>query len=299
MLFNSNDYYLNAYDKSNGQLQWKHYMGWKSNVPPFFVDSTVWMQTGENEAIQLNLRTGSQKGKLPVSTVETKPAVKNNILYATGIYNGGCLFAYDLKADTVLWYRFLAHGCSITPYYLQDRIIANAEGNNWLEIGYDGALIAKGCDSIEVGYPSELPCVKQFIALSHDGKEIREDFLQRFFSADAEGLSFYNTAHHTFIAGNSRLLVLGDNLKGKKAIEISSLSDSLELEDDESVSILQADESNVWMLIAGRLILYDYQNKKLVKAADLSPWEPHQVVPDGERLWLISRKDGLLYGLTW
>jgi outer membrane protein assembly factor BamB len=298
LLFNANDYRLYAYDRNSTRLKWEYTLGRKSDVPPFFADSLIWARARDNEMMQLDRTTGQEKGSLALYTVETQPVIKNGIAYGTGIYDsGGCLFAYDMKAGTVLWQRFLAHGCSVTPYYLPGRIMANAEGNNWLEVGYDGKLIQAGCDNLEVGYPSELPCARKFVTLTHDQKEIPEEFLQKVFST--EYLSFYTTTQYTFIAGEGKLLILGDKLKKRTIIQFSALSGSPEIYDDAPATILQADDKTVWVLTAGRLIGYDYKNKKPVKTTDLSRWQPHQVLIDGEKLWLISEKDGLLYGLTW
>lgn len=295
LLFNGNDYQLYAYDRSSGRLQWQHSLGWKSNRAPFFVDSVIWAQKGDNKMIQLDRLTGQQKGSLALHTVETPPLVKNNIAYATGIYDGGCLFAYDLKADTVLWHRFLAHGCSVAPYYLSDRIMANVEGNNWLEIGYDGRLSQPGCDTVEVGYPSELPCTKKFALLTHDQREISEDYILEELSTNPYECSFYTTSHHTFVAGSEKMLVFGDKRKEKTTIHrFEFYNDAYE----EVIKIVRADETTVWVLAGDQLVAYNYKNKKIIKTIDLGQWHPHCVLMDGEKLWLISRKDGLLYGMT-
>lgn len=298
LLFNANDYTLYAYDKNSGKLQWNQYLSWKSNQAPFFVANSIWAQKGENKTISLDPLTGTQKELPGLYTVETQPLVKGNMVYTTGIYEGGCMLAYDLQADSVSWCRFLAHGCSVAPYYLADRIVANAEGSSWLEIGYDGKLIHPGCDSAAFRFPAELPCIKRFAFLSHDKKEISEGFIENEFGVYPETLGFYTTSKHTLLAGNDRLLVLGDRLKQKADVQLSSLADSLALLSDEPVKILYADETDAWLFVLDQLIIYDYQQKKLARIIDLSSWHPHQVLRDGERLWLISRTDGLLYGLT-
>lgn len=297
LLFNANDYRVYAYNIKSGKPLWNQYISWKSNQAPFFVNNSIWAQKGDNKMIRLDPLTGAEKELPGLFTVETQPLVKGTIAYTTGIYEGGCMLAYDLQADSVSWCRFLAHGCSVAPYYLADRIVANAEGSSWLEIGYDGRLIHQECDSMEFRFPSELPCIKRFAFLSHDKKEISESFIENEFDIYPEEVGFYTTPHHTLLAGNDRLLVLGDRLKQKADIQLSSLSDSLDLS-GERVKIVYADDKEAWLFVPDQLIRYDYQQQKLARIIDLSPWQPHQVLRDGERLWVISRNDGLLYGLT-
>ena len=300
LLFNANDYQLYAYDKYSGQLRWQQYLGWKSNQAPFFVGQAIWAQKGENKMIQLDPRTGAYKELAALYSIETQPLVKDGIAYATGIYEGGCLLAYDLQADTVRWHRFLAHGCSVAPYYRTDGIIANAEGDHWLEIGYDGRLKQRGCDTVEVSYPSELPCTRRFAFLSHDGKAIAEDWVEKEFSLSSSDVSFYATGRFSFLAANDRLLVLGDRLKKKADIQLTGLPDSLDQAFyEEPVKILKVDDRAAWLLVSDWLLVYDYLDKKPVRVADLRSWQPHRVLVDGEKLWLISRSDGLLYGLSW
>ena len=84
--------------------------------PPFFSGNYIWATNGDKKVIMLEPATGTLLKTLPVSTIETQPFLKNDILYFTGLYDGGCLIAYDMKTDSVLWKRFLAHGYSKTPY---------------------------------------------------------------------------------------------------------------------------------------------------------------------------------------
>ena len=61
---------------------------------------------------------------------------------------------------------------------------------------------------------------------------------------------------------------------------------------------LNADDEKITMLYSHHFIIYHHRDKKLLKLIDLAQWEPHQAILDEGKLWLISKKDGLLYGLT-
>ncbi|RYZ51081.1 MAG: hypothetical protein EOO14_18465 [Chitinophagaceae bacterium] len=151
LLFNAKDYKLYAYEKATGRQLWVYNLGWQSNVAPFFAGTSVWANTANGASVQLDLK-GKEVKSFPFS-IETQPVLKSNTLYTTGIYDGGCLIAYNLAADSIAWKRFLAHGCSRQPYYFGDKIIANAEGNHWLEMTYDGRLKNSACETEEHSYP--------------------------------------------------------------------------------------------------------------------------------------------------
>lgn len=297
VLFNAPDYRLYAYDKKSGEEKWSYDLQRKSNISPFFIRNHIWATSGDKEIIKLDT-TGKRVKAFAFPTMETQPVVKGNILYGTGISEiGGCLFAYDLDADSILWKRFLAHGCSKTPYYLADKIVANAEGDNWIEIAYNGKLKDPACDIGEEIFPSQLPCAKKFKALTHDGKPINEKLAEKLFLNEYSEPAIFTTLEHTFILNDGHLTILGDKLKHKAPMLLASLSDTIEENMEGLVKILKAGKETVSILYSNQLIVYNHRNKKLVKTIDLSAWEPHQALPDGDRLWLISKKDGLLYGL--
>jgi outer membrane protein assembly factor BamB len=300
VLFNAPDYQLYAYNKNSGEQIWGYKLGRKSDFPPFFSGNYIWATNGDRQVIKLDPATGTLLDTLPASTIETQPFLKNDILHFTGLYDGGCLIAYDMKADSVLWKRFLAHGYSKTPYYLADKIVANAEGDNWIELNYDGTLKEAGCDkdAIEGDFPSQLPCAKQFIALTHDGKEIKGKLAEEL-SLDIYSVpAIATTAKHSFLLNDGLLFILGNKLKKKSSLLLTSLSDDLEENSNAPAKILSADDEKITMLYSHHFIIYHHRDKKLLKLIDLAQWEPHQVMLNEDKLWLISRKDGLLYGIT-
>ncbi len=296
LLFNAKDYKLYAYEKATGRQLWVYNLGWQSNVSPFFAGTSIWANTKDGASVQLDLK-GREVKTLPFS-IETQPVLKSNILYTTGIYDGGCLIAYNLAADSVVWKRFLAHGCSRQPYYFGDKIFANAEGNHWLEITYDGRLKNSACETEEHTYPSELSCAESFAALTHDGKKINGRLAEDLATDNINGPEMLTIKSNSFVLTEGRLTVLGNKLRKQQSITLTDLSDSIEEDSDAFAKILKADDANVWVLYSNKLLVIQYKKQKLLQTIDLQKWMPHQAVLDGNRLWLISKNDGLLYGLT-
>jgi len=295
ILFNAPDYQLYAYDKKSGRLDWTFDLQRKSDIPPFFVADYIWVNSKEG-TLQLNKATGKINRKLDFERVDTRPIVKNSIVYATGIYDAGVLFAYDMTSDSVLWHRFLAHGCSVEPYYLNEKIIANGEGDQWLDVSYNGS-IAKGCEIEEGSFPEQMPCIKRFLALTHDQKEIKGKLAKKIEGNEYNQPVFYHTTNHTLAFNDGNLFVIGKSLKLKSQISLQTFSDSLQNVGDGQ--ILKADNELVWLMYNEHLVVFNYIKKKMVNIIDLRKWAPHNPVIDENNLWLISRNDGLLYGLSF
>lgn len=300
VLFNAPDYQLYAYDKKSGRQKWSYQLERKSDVAPAFGGNFIWVTNGAKNVIMLDQVTGKLVNTLPVSSIQTPAFFKNDILYFTGLYDGGSLIAYDINADSVVWKRFLAHGVSIMPYYLSDKIVANAEGDKWIELNYNGTMKQAGCDkdAQEGDFPSQLPCALSFVGLSHDGKEIKGKLAEEL-GLNADNIpTIISTTKHSFVLNEGQLVILGNKLKKKAVLPLASLSDSLEEDNDFPAKILHANDETVAILYDNHLVIYDHNDKKLLKLVDLSQWEPHQAIFDESKLWLISRKDGLLYGLN-
>jgi hypothetical protein len=294
LLFNAADYQLYAYDKRSGLLKWTYDLERKSDVQPFIIGNCIWAN-GKNGVVQLDT-AGNLVKTLPFATIETTPFFKDGIIYGTGIYDGGSLYAYDTKKDTVLWKRFLAHGCSVRPYYLKNKIVANAEGDSWLELDYSGKLTDSLCETGEEAFPSELSCAKKFTALSHDENKIYGYFGD--INRSTFGLpELFYSEKNTFILSDGALNIFGDKEVLQSSVQLSGLSDTLEMGDWGDGKILKATNETISLLCNDYLFVYNYQREKLISTTDLRKWRPHCVISDENKLWLISKKDGLLYGL--
>lgn len=300
VIFNANDYHLYAYDKKNGALKWSVETNYKSTIPVFVQDSIIYAGISTNEmhrAAQIELKTGRFIKALPFGPLATKPYIKDGVLYCTAIYNYGCILAFNLKKDTVTWSRFIAHGLSRQPYYFEDHIMANAEANNWVALGYDGVLQDTSCTVKAALFVEDIPCVKTFTALTHDGFEIKGKLSDQVFGTDFYDLpEMLTSANYTFVLHDDKISIISKKLKLKQQVEISSLVE--DLADNFNTKLLKADDENIWLLYGNHLLQYNHKTKKLASVTDLTAWQPASVLPDEANIWLISAKDGLLYGLS-
>ena len=90
------------------------------------------------------------------------------------------------------------------------------------------------------------------------------------------------------------MVILGNNKKLIKTIEISEIAI---LADSNSYSkIIEINGDILWLLAEGILTGYNYKKDIILKTYDLTKWQPHQLEIDGNTVWLISKKDGQLYG---
>lgn len=305
ILFNANDYHLYAYNKHNGSLKWSFKTNYKTVIPVFVADNIIYTATSKNEeqkAIQINLADGKLIRELPFGPLQTKPLIKNGMLYSTATYNYGCIIAYDLQKDTVAWSRFIAHGLSRQPYYFDNKILANAEASNWVELRYDGVLLDTTCAVKASIFVEDIPCVKNFTALTHDGFEIKGKLAANIFENNSfennfnEQPEMITTTKFTYVLSDGKLSIIAAKLKLKQQVDISSLA--IDLIETGQTKLLKADEENIWLLYANHLLQYNHKTKKLVRLTDLTAWQPNSVLLDDENIWLISGKDGLLYRLS-
>ncbi len=300
LIFNANDHHLYAYNKKDGSLKWSVETNYKSAIPVFVQDNIIYAGISKNEihqAAQFDPANGNLIKALPFGPLATKPLMKNGILYGTAIYNFGCILAYDLKKDTVAWSRFIAHGFSRQPYYFENKIMANAEANNWVSLTYDGVLLDTTCAVKAALFVEDIPCIKIFTALTHDDLEIKGKLSDEIFGTNFFDLpEIITTDNFTLILNGDKLSILSKKLKIKQQVEVSTLAEE-QLADNYNTKLLKADDKNIWILYSNHVLQYNHKTKKLVRSTNLTAWQPNSVLPDGENIWLISGKDGLLYGL--
>lgn len=300
LLFTANDYQLYAYNKKSQVLQWSFDANYKSSLPVFVQDSIVYagiFTNDKEQAVQLELASGKFTRLLPFGPLATKPFLRNNTLYGTAIYNYGCMLAYDLEKDTVTWSRFIAHGFSNRPYYLANKIMVSAEANNWVAMGYDGVLLDTNCAEKPDFFVEGIPCVNKFMALAHDGLKIKGKLAKDVFGEGSfESAGIITTDHLTIILSADKLSILSGKLKKKQQVIIASLAAGLA--DIENGKLIKATNEDAWLLYGDQLLQYNYKSNSLTRITDLSFWKPQQVLLDEENIWLVSLKDGLLYGLS-
>jgi hypothetical protein len=300
--FNANDYYVYAYDKKTAALNWSHYLANKRNTPPIPYQTSVLVSKHLSEysdkCVQLNSKTGDTIQTLIIESINTKPVFKENIMYCSGIDAGigGAVIAYDLVKNNVIWERFIAHGVDKQPYYLKDKIVANAEDDNWFELDYNGKLLDTTCEYKANLFVEDIKCVQNFVHLTHDDRGISQYFLQEYFG-DSENIKVGTNSNHTFLLGFSKLIVLGDKLKIHKEMDVDQIITLPKTGNNDLREILKIDDNTVWFFYKNLMVVYDYKKNVTVKTVDLSQWRPHQVILENDNLWMISKNDGQLVGI--
>lgn len=302
--FNANDYYVYAYDKQTGVLKWSYYLANKTNTAPVAYQNNLIVSKYSSEVgdkcLQLNSKTGDTIQTLTLQSINTKPIFKENVMYCTAIDGGygGAVIAYDLKKNNIIWGKFIAHGVDRQPYYLKDKIIANAEEDNWFELDYNGKMVDTTCEYKTNLFVEDIKCVQNYIHRTHDNKGISQAFLLEYFG-DYENLKVDSTNNYTFLLSDSKLMILKDNLEIGKEIKIDEIVTLPEKAINDYREILKIDDTTIWFFYKNLVVVYDYINYKLIKTIDISSWRPHQVVLEDTQVWLISKNDGQLIGLKF
>lgn len=300
--FIANNYYVYAYDKKTGVLNWSHYLANKSNNAPISYQTNLFVSKHiseyNNKCVQLNTKTGDTIQTLTIESINTKPIFKENVMYCTGIGDGigGAVMAYDLRKNSVIWEKFIAHGVDKQPYYLENKIIANAEEDNWFELDYNGKLLDTICKHKKNLFVEDIKCVQNFVHLTHDDRGIGKYLLEEYFG-DSENIKVNLYNNYTFLLGDTKLVILGNKLKTYREIDVDQIITLPETGNNDLRKILKIDDSTVWFFYKNLIVVYDYKKNKTIKTVDLTLWRAHEVVLEENNLWLISRNDGQLYGV--
>ena len=297
VIFNANDYTTYNYNKQTGEQLWLFITNRKSNNPPYVYGENVITAIYEDEVFKsaiLPLLPGKSSRTLPMGPLLSVPVFKGDIMYGTALHEGGKLFAYDLKQNKMIWEQFVAHGVETQPYFLKDKIVANAEGDNWFDMDYSGKFLQTGCYSKAQLFVENIKCVRNFKFLTHDDRDITESFLEKYFGADAE-VKEKHTDTKTFLTDGNLLVILGNDKKILKQIELSQIAPPEG--DPTRYKIIKIENEKIWLLGNTFLNVYDHKADTLIKQYDLGKWNPHHVIIDDKKIWLVSKKDGQLYGL--
>ena len=297
VIFNANDYTTYNYNKQTGEQLWLFITNRKSNNPPYVYGENVITAIYEDEVFKsaiLPLLPGKSSRTLPMGPLLSVPVFKGDIMYGTALHEGGKLLAYDLKQNKMIWEQFVAHGVETQPYFLKDKIVANAEGDNWFDMDYSGKFLQTGCYSKAQLFVENIKCVRNFKFLTHDDRDITESFLEKYFGADAE-VKERHTDTKTFLTDGNLLVILGNDKKILKQIELSQIAPPEG--DPTRYKIIKIENEKIWLLGNTFLNVYDHKADVLIKQYDLGKWNPHHVIIDDKKIWLVSKKDGQLYGL--
>lgn len=294
--FNANDYKVYTYDKKTGTLNWTYDSYFKSNNAPKFNQNNLFVGINDDKWVQLNAKTGDTIQILKINGLETQPFFKDDVMYCAAISPeiGGTIMAYDLKKNEIVWKKYIGHGVSFQPYFLNDKIVANYENQYYFELDHNGNALDKSenCYSKNTEPPfEERFCNIQYDVLNQFYKDIAVK------NVTIEETKYHYAQNATVILKGNKLKIINEKNKVKKEIVIDKIITILETGVNDYTEILKVEENTVWFMYENILGVYDFQKNKTIKAYDLSKWNPHRVVLDGNNVWLISRNDGELLGL--
>lgn len=300
VLFNAYNQKVYSIAKKDGKINWEIDAVTNSDIIPYSYNNTFFYgkyHNGVSRVVQFNLNTGKKIKELPFTSLNTEPFFLNNIMYCTALADGGQLIAYNMNENKIIWQKNIGFGVDVQPIYLKEKIIANAEDDNWFEIGYDGNFL-KTKSKKHIYLDTTQIFIKEYKFLTHDGKEITADFLKKNKLSNSD----YQTKtdeNHTAILTESQLLILGNNRKKLLQLYLEKEFPTDDFSNDAYRSILALQPENVWFCYQNFLIQYDFVNKKRLRKVDLTKWNPHQVLLENRTIWLLSGNNGQLYGLDF
>ncbi|TDP00719.1 hypothetical protein [Flavobacterium sp. 245] len=287
-------------NKDSLKIVWQTSPGMKSCNSLYFLKDTFLYSSYQNQVLrcsEYDLKTGAKVRDLLIESINSKPHFVGKMMYCTALFDGGKLMAYDLEENKVVWQKNIGHGADFQPIYLKDKIIANAEDENWFEIDYDGNFVKTKSKKHNYLDSTQI-FIKNYKFLTHDGKEITHDFLKKNRLSNSD----YKTKTsdtHTFILAEQQLLVLGKNKKKVLQLDLEKEFPTENFDQDAYGSILVIHPESIWFSYQNFLIHYDFINKKRLRKVDLTKWNPHQLLVENRTIWLISKNDAQLYTLDF
>lgn len=300
VLFNAPNQKMYSIDKKEGKINWEIDAVTNSKTVPYPYNNTFFYEeyhNGVTRVVQFNSNTGGKIKDLPFTSLNTKPFFLNNIMYSTALADGGLLVAYNMDENKIVWQKNIGFGADVQPVYLKDKIIVNAEDDNWFEIGYDGNFL-KTKSKKHIYLDTTQIFIKNYKFLTHDSKEITRDFLKKNKLSNADYQTKTNDTH-TFVLSENQLLILGNNRKKVLQLHLEKEFPTDDFSTDTYRSILALQPESVWFCYQNFLIQYDFINKKRLRKVDLTKWNPQQILLENRTMWLISGNNGQLYGFDF
>jgi hypothetical protein len=299
VFFQSNDFRTYAFDKKTNQKSWELYTGFKSEVPPVLANENV-LISGESYSLVVGAANGQVIDTLIYNDIRHY-TVRDNILYATGLYEGGGVFAYDLTGRKMLWDRYIGDGVAIKPYFEKDKIVVNAQGvSTWASLSYEKGRSLTGVDTVTTREEIDPSCLREFEFRTHDGKEVDQAKAKKLFNKNYFGFQDILRSDQFTVVLNAdmvQFLVLADKVKPVALINTTEMDFGGEDVYVELGSILRIEGNKVWFFTGSYITVIDFVTKKLVRQINLEEWQPHTVRLWKDEIWLISSRDGQLYGL--
>jgi outer membrane protein assembly factor BamB len=297
--FIANDYNLYSIENKTKKVLYTTEINSKSNDAVFILKDTLITSLYENNkhsAVFINKNSGQIIRKLNVSPLKTAPQFLNDSIFvATTINNeGGQLFAYDLHNNTILWEHFVGHGYNFKPYIKNETILANFDYDEWKTVTLNGEIEEEIVEEYETN--NKMKLLHVFYTLSHDEIEIKQEFLSEYFS-NIENIKVKTNSKNTVILSQNKIVVLADNAEIISNKEFSKIIQLPNEGENDYLEILKIEKENVWFFYQNLVVNYNFKKNLVVKTYNLTSWNAHQVILDSNKLWLISKNDGQLYGL--
>ena len=300
ILFDAPNDTLYAIDKKERNIQWKIPSAKKCKTAPFLYNTSFFYgnnEEGLSRVSQFDLDTGKKIKDLPFLSLKSKPHFLNTMMYCTALADGGKLIAYNLEENKILWQQNIGFGVEAQPVYLKDKIVANAEEDNWFEIDYKGNFL-----NTKSKKPIYLDTTRYFIKeykfLTHDGKEITADFLKKNKLSHSDYQTKTND-NYTVIVTEKQLLTLTNNRKKVLQLALEKEFPTKNFDQNAFSGIVVLQTESVWLCYQNFLIHYDFTHQKRLRKVDLTQWNPHQLIVENRTIWLLSKNDGQLYGLDF
>lgn len=295
--FNASNFTVYAFNKKTGELNWSHYSGYISNHSPIPYQNKLLIKSSDEKLVLLNTKNGDTIQTLKINSLETQPFFKDDVMYCAAISPeiGGVIMGYDIKKNEIVWQKYIGHGVSYQPLFLKDKIIANYANQFWFELDYNGNALDKSENCYSKN--TEPPFEEHFCNIHYDVlNQFHKDIAVK--NVTIEETKYHYAQNVTVILKGNKLNIVNKKNKVKKEIEIEKIITILETGVNDYTEIVKVENDAVWFMYENILGVYDFKKNKTIKAYDLSSWNPHQVVLDGNNVWLISRNDGELVGLS-
>lgn len=300
VLFNASNQKVYSIAKKDGKINWEIDAVTNSEIALYPYNKTFFYgkyHNGVSRVVQFNLNTGEKIKDLPLTSLNTEPFFLNNIMYCTALADGGLLVAYNMDENKIVWQKNIGFGVDVRPIYLKDKIIVNAEDDNWLEIGYDGNFLNTKSKR-HIYLDTTQMFVNNYKFLTHDCKEITADFLKKNKLSNSD-CQIKTNDNQTFILSENQLLILGNNKKKVLQLDLEKEFPTDDFSTDSYRSILALQSESIWFCYQNFLIQYDFIKKKRLRKVDLRYLNPHQVLLENRTIWLLSGNNGQLYGLDF
>jgi hypothetical protein len=301
--FNASNFNVYAFNKKTGELNWSHYSGYISNNPPNVYQNKLLIKSSDEKLVLLNTKNGNAIQTLKIEELTTQPFFKDDIMYCAAISPeiGGAVIAYDLKKNEIVWQKFIGHGVSLQPYFLNDKIVVNYQEQFWFELDYNGNALdkSKKCYSKN----TEPPFEEQFCNIPYDVvNQFHKELTTRNVTIDAAKYyhgtaKYYYGTNETVVLKENELKIINQKNKIKKEIVIDKIITLPESGENSYSEILKVAENTIWFVYENILGVYDFKKNITLKAYDLSTWRPHKVILNGNTIWLISKINGELVAL--